>query len=112
VDPDGPLSLGLDDALSMGAEGVDDGLSLGKDELANGSEAGAVADSLLGAVTIGSGVTVSTAAAPFGFVVDEASPDDAATRFPEQPPASATTLTHSRLTTTLYEIDPFNILHL
>jgi hypothetical protein len=68
-------------------------------------------------VAIGSGLMVSTgavalAAALFSFVVADASPEDDATRFPEQPPTNATTLRHNRLTTALYDIDPFCILHL
>jgi hypothetical protein len=70
-----------------------------------------------GTVTMGSGLMVSTgavalAAGLFSFVVEDASPEDAATRFPEQPPAMITTLKHNRLTTARYEIDPFFILHL
>ena len=66
---------------------------------------------------MGSGVMDSTgaealAAVLFPFVIDDASPEDAATRFPEQPPESITALKHNRLTTALYEIDPFCILHL
>jgi len=59
-------------------------------------------------VTMRSGLMVSTGAgalavALFSFVVDAASPEDDATRFPEQPQASVTTLKHNRLTTALYE---------
>jgi len=66
---------------------------------------------------MGSGLMVSTGAAALAAglvssVVEDAAPEDDATRFPEQPPARIITLKHNRLRTPLYEINPFGILHL
>jgi hypothetical protein len=60
-----------------------------------------------------SGLTVSTgAAAPFPFAVEDASPEDDATRFPEQPPVAAKTPRHNSIKTALYGFARLNILHL
>lgn len=115
----GAPSIGEDGVLSIGEEGVLSmpllGLSLKEDDDSNDA-AGVSPDDgrSLGAVTMGSGLTVSIAgaAALFGFVVDAASPEDEATRFPEQPTASVNILTHKIPIATLYEQDPFSILHL
>src|SRR5512139_2527023 len=63
-----------------------------------------------GIVTMPSGLMVSTGAAAvagavFSLVVEDASPEDDATRFPEQPQARITTLRHIKPTNVLDGIE-------